>query len=228
MKPMALDAALKSRLAKAQLYLVTGQELSKGRPTPKVAEEALKGGVDILQMREYSLNDSELLKTGQKLRELTRKYNALFIVNNRPDIARLLDADGVHIGQDDLPIAEARKIIGTGKMVGVSTHAVDQMRKAIAEGADYIGVGPIFATPTKSGRKAVTIEYVRKVASMDPPVPFFAVGGINFSTLPEVLEAGAWRVAIVRAIMGAEDPEETAGRFKKILEKYPLSAIQED
>ena len=216
---------LKAQLAKARLYLVTGEESANGRTTPEVVEAALKGGVDIVQLREYSLKDSHLLQTAHAVRALTRRFKALFIVNNRPDVALLSEADGVHIGQDDLPMAEAREILGPGKIVGVSTHALDQAKKAISDSADYIGVGPVFATPTKAGRPPVTVEYVRQVVALKPPIPYFAIGGIDLSNIGEVLSAGADRVAVVRAIVGAPDPEKVAKELKKKLDNaVPVSA----
>jgi thiamine-phosphate pyrophosphorylase len=205
----------KEKFLRACLYLVIGTDSAKQRPLIQTAEMALKGGVDILQLRDYSLKDSELLKMARQFRGLTEKFNALFIVNNRPDIAVLSDADGVHLGQEDMPVADARKILGEGKIIGVSTHAPDQGCLALAHGADYIGVGPVYATPTKPGRPAVTVEYVREVAAMKPSIPFFAIGGIDLSNIQDVLDAGAHRVAVVRAITNAEDPQKAASELKK-------------
>lgn len=219
---------LRAQLAQARLYLILGAVDAKGNSLLPVAEKALQGGVDILQLRESSLPDSKLLEAAVQFRELTRKYKALFIVNDRPDIARVSEADGVHLGQEDLPVSGARAVLKEGKLVGVSTHAPKQAERAVADGADYIGVGPVFATPTKPGRPAVTVKYVKQIADSKPPIPFFPVGGIDLSNLPEILEAGAWRAAVVRAIAGASDPQETAGRFKKILEKYPMAGVEED
>ena len=213
---------LKSQLSKAHLYFVMGAASTSGRSALETAEAALKGGVDILQLRDYSLGDTELIELALQLRKLTSKYKALFIVNNRPDLAKLSDADGVHLGQDDLPVAEARRILDDGKIVGVSTHAPEEARKAIADGADYLGVGPVFATPTKAGRPAVTLEYVRQVAAMKPSVPFFAIGGIDLSNLGDVLKAGAGRVAVVRAISDAGDPKAAAEELKKSILEYNL------
>ncbi|HJT22996.1 MAG TPA: thiamine phosphate synthase, partial [bacterium] len=171
---------LKERLSNARLYLVTDQELSENHDTVKTVEEALKGGVDIVQLREYSLTDSALLAMARQVRESTRAQKALFILNNRPDIARLCDADGVHLGQDDLPVAEARKILGEGKLIGVSTHGMDQVKKAVEDGADYIGVGPVYPTQTKKNVvSAVTLDYVKQVAASGLGLPFFAIGGIK-------------------------------------------------
>jgi len=213
----------KVRLSNARLYLVTDQELSENRDTVKTVEEALKGGVDIVQLREYSLADSELLAMARRVRELTLAHKALFIVNNRPDIAELSDADGVHLGQEDLPVAEARKILGDGKLIGVSTHGMDQARKAVADGADYIGVGPVYPTQTKKNVvPAVTLDYVKQVASSGLQVPFFAIGGIKLHNLEEVLAAGARRVAVVTGIVKTLNVQKVAAEFKETLWKYPL------
>jgi thiamine-phosphate pyrophosphorylase len=221
--PDVMNSPLASRLKAARLYLVTDQELSENSDTPKTVDEALKGGVDIVQLREYSLNDSELLFMARKVRELTKSHNALFIVNNRPDIARLSDADGVHLGQDDLPVVEARKILGEGKLVGVSTHGMNQAKKAVAEGADYIGVGPVYPTQTKRNAvPSVTLEYVKQVAASGLNVPFFAIGGIKLHNLEEVLKAGARRVAVVTGIVATLNVQKVAFEFKEMIQKYPL------
>ena len=183
----------------------------------RIAEAALKGGVDILQLRDYSLDDSELIEAAHRFRVLTRRYQKLFIVNNRPDIGLLSGADGVHVGQDDLPVSQARKLMGKGKLVGLSTHALIEAKKALRSGADYIGVGPVYATPTKAGRKAVGLGYVRQVAALKPKIPFFAIGGVDPGNLGEVLGAGASRVAVVRAISEAKDPYYAARRLKEAL-----------
>ncbi|HTC21966.1 MAG TPA: thiamine phosphate synthase [bacterium] len=208
-----------SKLERARLYLVAGAGNPQDHAGFKSVEDAVEGGVDILQLRDYSLKDSELLAMAHKFRALTRRYRILFIVNNRPDIARLSDADGVHVGQDDLTVAQVRKIIGEGKVVGVSTHSLDQAQKAISDGADYIGVGPVYPTPTKEGRPAVGLEYVRQVAGLHPSIPFFAIGGIHLSNIEEVLRAGAMRLAVVRAITEAKDPKAAAEGLQKALDK---------
>jgi thiamine-phosphate pyrophosphorylase len=220
---MTTDPELKERLRKARLYLVTDQELSANHDTPKTVELALKGGVDIVQLREYSLNDSKLLAMARQLKALARQYNALFIVNNRPDIARLSDADGLHLGQDDMPVAEARMILGEGKLLGVSTHSMIEARKAVADGADYIGVGPVYPTQTKKNvGTPVTLGYVREVAASNIGVPSFAIGGIKLENIEEVLRAGGLRVAIVTGIVGVPDPQKAAACFKEIIQKFPM------
>jgi thiamine-phosphate pyrophosphorylase len=220
---MSLPSDLKERLHKARLYLVTDQELSSGRTTTSVVEQALKGGVDLVQLREYSMTDWELLEVARELRRLTLHYKKLFIINNRPDVARLVEADGVHLGQDDLPVEEARKILGPGKIVGVSTHETGQAQKALADGADYIGVGPVYRTQTKKNVvPPVTLDYVKEVRALDLPIPFFAIGGIKPHNAGEVLAAGAGRLAVVTAIVGAPDVRQSVLEFKALLEKYPL------
>jgi thiamine-phosphate pyrophosphorylase len=185
-------------------------------------EAALKGGVDMVQLREYSMTDWELFKVAQEVRLLTKKYNALFIVNNRPDIARLTHADGVHLGQDDLSVEDARKILGPGKLVGVSTHEMDQAQKALVDGADYIGVGPIYPTQTKKNMvPPVTLSYVKQVSAWKQSPPFFAIGGIKQNNAPAVLEAGARRLAVVSAIVGAQNIQQACVEFKEIIAKFP-------
>jgi thiamine-phosphate pyrophosphorylase len=211
------------RLHHSRLYLVTDQELSKGRTTTSVVQAALEGGVDIVQLREYSMTDWELFKVAQEVRLITKRHNALFIVNNRPDIAKLVGADGVHLGQDDLPVEEARKILGAGKIIGISTHEMAQAQKALSDGADYIGVGPVYPTQTKKNVvPPVTLSYVKQVAQWKQAPTYFAIGGIKQSNIQEVLNAGARRVAVVTGIVGANDIKQACVEFKENLGKYPL------
>jgi thiamine-phosphate pyrophosphorylase len=189
------------KLHQSHVYLVTS-------PSDRlfgVVEAALQGGVDIIQYREKSLNDCDRLPTAHQLRELCHRYGALFIVNDRVDLALAVNADGVHLGQQDMPIAIARQMLGSHRIIGRSTTNPDEMQRAIAEGADYIGVGPVYATPTKADKPAAGLEYVRHAAAQ-ATVPWFAIGGIDPDNLHEVLEAGGQRVAVVRAIMQAEQP----------------------
>jgi thiamine-phosphate pyrophosphorylase len=208
---------LLKRLSESRLYVITYAAHSDGSDLVAQSTAALLGGADILQLRHRGLKDSSLLVIARELRRLTDHHGALFIINDRPGVALLVDADGVHVGQEDLPVEAVRRIMGEGKLVGVSTHAPEQARKALEAGADYIGVGPVYATPTKEGRSPVTLEYVRQVAAMNLPIPFFAIGGIDSNNLTEVLDAGARRVAVVRAIMAAEDPEESARQIKNAI-----------
>jgi thiamine-phosphate pyrophosphorylase len=169
------------------------------------------------------MTDQELLRAALELRRMTLRYHALFIVNNRPDIAFLAAADGVHLGQDDLPVSEARKILRDEKIVGVSTHNLEQAQRAVRDGADYIGVGPVYPTRTKKDVVSpVTLDYVREAANADLPIPFFAIGGIKVHNASEVLAAGASRLAVVTAIVGSPDPAQAATDLRSIVDKRPL------
>lgn len=173
-------------------------------------EAAVRGGVDLVQVRERALGDRELLTALERARAVTARLHVPLVVNDRPDLAVLSGADFVHVGQEDLPVAEARRF-GVG--VGLSTHAP---REIDAADAEYIGVGPVFATPTKVGRAAVGLELVRYAAERARS-PWFAIGGIDASNIRDVVGAGARRVAVVRAIGDAEDPERAAAELRAAL-----------
>ncbi len=189
------------RLQQATLYLVTAPADHLFR----AVEAALKGGVRLVQYRDKETDDMIRWQNAAKLCQLCHDYGALFIVNDRVDLALAVDADGVHLGQQDLPFALARQLLGPTKLIGRSTTNPEQLDRAIQEGADYIGVGPVFATPTKPDRAAAGLDYV-KYAATHAPMPWFAIGGIDPTNLAAVLAAGATRVSIVRAIMQAENP----------------------
>jgi thiamine-phosphate pyrophosphorylase len=192
--------------ASARLYLIT-----PARPDlAAFLEAAIRGGVDIVQVRERNLPDRELLRVLEDAREVTARLGIPLVVNDRPDLAVLCGADFVHVGQEDLPVAAARRF-GVG--VGLSTHAP---REIDAAEADYVGVGPVFATPTKEGRGAVGVELVGYAAER-ARVPWFAVGGIDASNVRDVVAAGASRVAVVRAIGDASDPEHAAAELRQAL-----------
>ena len=168
-------------------------------------EAALQGGLTLVQYRDKTADDGVRIGKAQQLRELCHRYGALLIVNDRVDLAIASGADGVHLGQQDIPIALARKLLGPGRIVGRSTTNATEMQRAVQEGADYIGVGPVYATPTKADKAPAGLEYVRHAAE-NAKVPWFAIGGIDINNLEEVLKAGAERVAVVRSIMEAEQP----------------------
>jgi thiamine-phosphate pyrophosphorylase len=190
----------------SRLYLITNAR-SDLEP---FLEAAVRGGADIVQIREKSLADGEFLAALQRAREVTRRLGVPLVVNDRPDLARLAEADYVHVGQDDVPV-EAARLFGVG--VGQSTHAPGELD---ATSADYAGVGPVFETPTKEGRPAVGLEYVRYAAA-NARVPWFAIGGIDDSTVADVVAAGARRIAVVRAIGDAADPERAAAALRRAL-----------
>ena len=150
------------------------------------------------------ISDQQRLSEARALRQLCARHGALFLVNDRIDLALAVDADGVHLGQDDLPPAIARRLLGPDRLIGRSTNRLEQLHQAVADGCDYVGVGPVNATPTKPGREPVGLDYVRQAAAASP-LPFFAIGGIDATTLDGALAAGASRVAVVRAITQAAD-----------------------
>lgn len=195
-----------------KLYAITGEEFHPGRPMIEVMEEAIQGGCDIIQLRDKKSPRREVLAKAKALRELTLRYGVTFIVNDYIDIALAVDADGIHLGQDDLPLADARKIVGR-KIIGISTHAIEEARQAERDGADYIGVGPVFPTKSKEDVVApVTTSYVRQVAA-EITIPFVAIGGIKLHNVDQVLEAGARRICAISEIVGSPDIQGTCRSF---------------
>ncbi len=187
------------------IYALTDSNLSLGRPAIQVVTELLNAGVKIIQYREKKLKSGAMLEECLQIRALTLQANACFIVNDHIDIAMLVDADGVHIGQEDLPVPMVRKLIGPNKIIGLSTHNPNQANEAINLGADYIGVGPIFATQTKEDVCApVGYEYLDFVAK-NINVPFVAIGGIKRHNIGEVVKHGAKCCALVSELVGAEN-----------------------
>ena len=183
-------------------------------------DAAYRGGADIVQLRAKNRSDRELLELGAEIRKIADRHQKLFFVNDRLDVAIATSADGVHLGQDDLPIAVARRICNQARVatwIGKSTHSFEQAITAEKEGADYIGVGPVFETPTKPGRKPVWLNLVRQV-SAKVGIPFVAIGGIDASNLSSVINAGATRVAAVRAIFGAPDVFRATGELRGLLQ----------
>ncbi|MFC4777081.1 thiamine phosphate synthase [Paenibacillus sp. GCM10023252] len=201
-----------------ELYVITGENYHPGRELLAVMEQTLQGGARMVQLRDKWASKEELLQKGHALRALTRKYNVPLIINDYVDIALEVEADGVHLGQEDGGLEEARRLLGPDRIIGISTHKIEQARAAERGGADYIGVGPVYPTGTKPGREAVTPSYVRQVAT-EIRIPFVAIGGITLSNVDEVLQAGATRVCAVSAIVGSADPADACRQF--------LSKVQE-
>jgi thiamine-phosphate pyrophosphorylase len=218
---MALPKDRRERLQHARLYLVCCTRPG-GRAIEDVLTPALAGGVDIVQLRDKRASTEELLAAAAVARRLCDETGALLILNDRPDLVRAAGADGCHVGQDDMDVPEARALAGDAAIVGQSTHFPYEIDAA--GGADYIGVGPVYATPTKPGRPAVGLELVR-FAGAFAPVPFFAIGGIDAANVDAVVDAGARRIAVVRAIAEAADPRAAAARLRAAIAGEPIRGI---
>jgi thiamine-phosphate pyrophosphorylase len=184
----------------------------------EVVEQMIDGGVDLIQVRAKTCPSPEIVKIATTLRDITRRRGVPLVINDHPEIARSVQAEGVHLGQDDLPIAEAREIAGPDCVIGKSTHSVDQAIRAFYEGADYIGFGPVFATPTKPDYAPVGLEEIRKVHDA-VRIPIFCIGGITLDNLPEVIAAGARRVVIVSGLLLAHDIALYARSAKELLNR---------
>ncbi|HEY3773111.1 MAG TPA: thiamine phosphate synthase [Solirubrobacteraceae bacterium] len=197
----------RQRLQQARLYLVCDIR------DDALIDGALRGGVDIVQLRDKHADDATLVVAGRRYAALCAARGALFILNDRPDLVADAHADGVHIGQDDQPVATTRELVGSERIVGLSTHTPEQIATANGSDVDYIGVGPVHATPTKPGRPAVGTALVREAAA-HAVHPFFAIGGVDAATATAVREAGAERIAVVRAITDAGDPEAAARELR--------------
>jgi thiamine-phosphate pyrophosphorylase len=197
----------RERLAKAALYLVCDER------SDAFLRSCLRGGVDIVQLR---MKDGDAERVGDAARRYRRvcdEAGALLIVNDRPEVALAAGADGVHLGQDDMAVTDARAIVGEDRLIGLSTHSAEQVEAAMRADIDYIGVGPVHSTPTKPGRPAVGLELVRYAAAHSA-LPFFAIGGIDAANVSAVAAAGARRVAIARALTEADDPGSSARALK--------------
>jgi thiamine-phosphate pyrophosphorylase len=227
-----LGADRRARLAAARLYLVCGSisdrpasdsSFAGRRALPDLLRAAIAGGVDVVQLREKHLPDEELVAVANAARALCERLGALLIVNDRPLVAREVGADGVHVGQDDMPVEEVRELVGPDVLIGLSTHAPAEIDAVDAQLVDYIGVGPIHETPTKPGLPAVGRELIRHAAER-APVPFFAIGGINADNALEAIDAGAQRLCVLRAIASAEDPEHAARELRELLDAHSLES----
>lgn len=205
-----------ARLAQANLYLCTDARSARG-DLAEFADAALAGGVDIIQLRDKSLEARHELAALEILADAARRHGALLAVNDRADVARAAGSDVLHLGQDDLPLDTARDIIGPRTLIGRSTHDEQQVAAALAESVDYFCTGPCWPTPTKPGRPAPGLDLVRHTAALAPAKPWFAIGGIDADRLPEVLAAGARRIVVVRAITEADDPGAAARHLKAAL-----------
>lgn len=199
-------------LANVQLYVLISEKSCR-LPWLQAAEQAILGGADCLQLREKELNDSELLRRARQLVRLCHQAGKLCVINDRPDIAILSGADGVHVGQEDLPVVEVRKLVGLEKIVGVSTHNIEQAKRAWLDGADYIGVGPVFPSATKPRSFLAGVGFARQVAA-EIPLPAIAIAGITAANVDEVLGVGVRAIAVTAAVLDTDDPRAAAAELK--------------
>ncbi|MBW1788660.1 MAG: thiamine phosphate synthase [Deltaproteobacteria bacterium] len=215
-RPAAGPHAVHPSFAAVHLYCFTPGGLPVGRDPLNVVADQIKGGADVIQLREKGRRKRECLELGMAVRRMTRKSDVLFIVNDDVDLALILDADGVHLGQDDIPIQHARPLL-KDKIVGISTHSLDQVREAVDAGADYVGIGPIFETKTKADTQPVVgIDMLRRLNALCP-IPYVAIGGITADNLGSVVRAGCRRAAVVSDIVLARDVVEQCRRLKGML-----------
>lgn len=214
-KAMTTVESSRNRLTGRNIYLLLTQSQCV-TPVEVVVRGAATGGAGIIQVREKELDDRELLAHLHAMRRLCDECDALLIVNDRPDLARLCGADGVHVGQAELRVADVRRIVGSDCLVGVSTHSLAQAQAAVLDGADYLGVGPVFSSRTKAFGRFPGLAFVREMAG-EIGCPWYAIGGINEKNIAEVRSAGADRVAVSSAICASDDPRVAAGRLRQAL-----------
>ena len=210
---MASAAERRARLAATRLYFVTDQ--------PAAVPAAIDGGADLIQLRMKDAADDEVLAAGGEVADICGERGVLFIVNDRPDLAAACGADGVHVGQDDMSVEAARTVVSPAAIVGISTHSREQIDAAERSGADYVVAGPIWETPTKEGRPATGLDLISYAADRVTK-PWFAIGGIDRPRLDSVLDAGATRIVVVRAIQAAADPRAAAAELREALEREPV------
>jgi thiamine-phosphate pyrophosphorylase len=201
----------RERLRRARLYLVVEAAAEHVLPA------ALRGGVDMVQLRDKRADEAAVLRAAARFRSLCDEHGALFWLNDRPDLALAAGADGVHVGQEDLPADEVREQVGDALLIGLSTHSPSQFDAALGSEADQLSVGPVWETPTKEGRPAAGLSYVRYAAEHGGERPWFAIGGITPDNVAEVVAAGARRIVVVRAIRDAADPEAAAAALRAAL-----------
>lgn len=199
------------------LYLVTDRELSKGRDIRWIVEEAVKGGCTMVQLREKDCCTMDFIKIAQDLKQILKPYNVPLIINDRVDVALAVDADGVHIGQSDMPYEIARKLLGPDKIIGISVENLDEVRKANEIDVDYIGVSPIFSTPTKTNTKTPFLLEGAKLVSTISVHPTVGIGGMNHTTAKDVILSGMNGIAVVSDIVSADSPKESAETLLKIV-----------
>ena len=202
---------VRERLRKSRLYVLADGRSDAGE-FERLVVGLVESRVDVVQLRDKRMPDRQLIGRALLLREITRGTDTLFVMNDRPDLALLADADGVHVGQDELTVEDVRRIVGPARLIGVSTHSIEQARQAVLDGADYLGCGPTFPSSTKDFAQFAGLEFLKQVA-VELTVPAFAIGGVCIEKLPEVLETGFRRIAVSAAITQSADPRESARRL---------------
>ena len=205
----------KKLLDTIQLYVIIDPKLSLNPDIEKVVTLAIEGGAHIIQFRDKEISDDEFNFLAEKIKKITQRENVPLIINDRANIAKSIDAEGVHLGQDDMPLKEVRGILGNDKIIGISTHNVEQALEAKKQGADYIGLGPVFETSSKEIKDTVGPEMIKEVFSL-VKIPVFPIGGINLSNLDQVIKAGSKRIAVISAVIGQRDVKKSA---KELLER---------
>jgi thiamine-phosphate pyrophosphorylase len=213
---LVATSQLTGRLLAARLYVITPD--APPDHVVELAAAALRGGADAIQLRHKSIARGELLVLARSIREVTRRSGALFVVNDHVDIALLSEADGVHLGPDDLSIAAARRVAGNRLLIGASASSPESARAAIEAGADYLGSGPAFATPIKTEKKVIGPVGVSAIAAATGPVPVFAIGGIDANNLPQLIALGLRRVCVIRGVADTPDPESATRRLRAMLD----------
>jgi thiamine-phosphate pyrophosphorylase len=212
-RAMLLGQTGRERLADCRLYVLATEAICRASLAGTV-REACAGGAQVIQLREKTAGDRRLLEMAREVRRIAREHNVLFIVNDRPDIALLSEADGVHLGQDDMPVRDARRILGPDAIIGVSAHDLDQLRRAVLDGATYVGIGPTFPSQTKAFAALAGLDFIRQ-ASAETSLPAFALGGITLDNIAQVLAAGATRVAVSQVVCAADDPRRVVAGLRR-------------
>lgn len=200
------------------LYVVTDRPLAQGRPLTEVVRAAIAGGATVIQLREKDIDTRRFIELGQQLLSITRAADVPLIINDRVDVALAVDADGVHVGQDDMPASIARRLLGPDKLLGVTVSNVEEARQAQTDGADYLGTNAVFATPTKTDTgQPMGLEGLHQV-SETVPLPLVGIGGVKIDNAAEVIRAGGAGVAVVSAVVAADDVEAAARRLREVID----------
>ena len=198
-----------------KLCAILDKDVLKNRDILEVAKDVFRGGADIVQLRDKISSDSEFLKCARALKDMAKRYRCMFIINDRVDIARIVDANGVHLGQNDMPIKDARKIVGK-KIIGISTHSLKEARVAKSSGADYIGIGPVFKSKTRRKLHPIGLSVLKSV-NKNIDIPIFAIGGISLNNINEIKKSGVNRVAVISSVNRAKNVYSSVKKLKEAL-----------